>query len=52
MARSREFDSPQATDILFDAIDKSDNEPDRTVTEAAVIASDRANRPGRDFAAC
>jgi hypothetical protein len=33
-----EFDSPQATDILFDAIDKSDDEPDRTVTEAAVIA--------------
>jgi hypothetical protein len=33
-----EFDSPQATDILFDVIDKSDNEPDRTVTEAAVIA--------------
>ena len=33
-----EFGSPQATDILFDAIDKSDNEPDRTVTEAAVIA--------------
>lgn len=33
-----EFDSPQATDILFDAINKSDNEPDRTVTESAVIA--------------
>lgn len=33
-----EFNSPQATDILFDVIDKSDNEPDRTVTEAAVIA--------------
>jgi len=33
-----EFDSPQATDILFDAINKSDNEPDRTVTECAVIA--------------
>ncbi|MGD1101018.1 MAG: HEAT repeat domain-containing protein [Terriglobia bacterium] len=33
-----EFDSPQATDILFDAINKSDDEPDRTVTEAALIA--------------
>ena len=33
-----EFDSPQATDILFDAINKSDDEPDRTVTESAVIA--------------
>ena len=33
-----EFDSPQATDILFDASNKSDGEPDRTVTEAAVIA--------------
>jgi hypothetical protein len=33
-----EFDSPQATDILFDAINKSDDEPDRTVTECAVIA--------------
>jgi len=33
-----EFDSPQATDVLFDVINKSDNEPDRTVTEAAVIA--------------
>ena len=33
-----EFDSPQATDILFDVINKSDDEPDRTVTEAAVIA--------------
>jgi len=33
-----EFDSPQATDALFDVISKSDNEPDRTVTEAAVIA--------------
>jgi hypothetical protein len=33
-----EFDSPQATDVLFDVINKSDDEPDRTVTEAAVIA--------------
>ena len=33
-----EFDTPQATDLLFDVIDKSDDEPDRTVTEAAVIA--------------
>ncbi len=33
-----EFDSPNATDILFDAINKSDSEPDRTVTEAAIIA--------------
>jgi len=33
-----EFDSPQATNALFDAIDKSDAEPDRTVTECAVIA--------------
>jgi hypothetical protein len=33
-----EFDSPQATDILFDVINKSDDEPDRTVTETAVIA--------------
>ena len=33
-----EFDSPQATDILFDVINKSDSEPDRTVTEAAVMA--------------
>lgn len=33
-----EFTSPQATDLLFDVINKSDDEPDRTVTEAAVIA--------------
>jgi len=33
-----EFDSPQATDALFEVINKSDDEPDRTVTEAAVIA--------------
>ncbi len=33
-----EFDSPKATDILFDVIAHSDTEPDRTVTEAAIIA--------------
>ena len=33
-----EFDSAQATNALLDVIDKSDNEPDRTVTECAVIA--------------
>jgi hypothetical protein len=33
-----EFDKPEATDLLFDAINKSDDEPDRTVTESAVIA--------------
>jgi hypothetical protein len=33
-----EYDSPQATDVLFDVINKSDDEPDRTVTETAVIA--------------
>jgi hypothetical protein len=33
-----EYDSPQATDLLFDAINKSDDEPDRTVTECALIA--------------
>jgi hypothetical protein len=33
-----EYNSPQATDMLFDVIDKSDAEPDRTVTEAALIA--------------
>ncbi|MGA2986864.1 MAG: HEAT repeat domain-containing protein [Terriglobia bacterium] len=33
-----EFDTPQATDALFDVINRSDDEPDRTVTEAAVIA--------------
>jgi hypothetical protein len=33
-----EFEAPLATKILFDAIEKSDSEPDRTVTEAAVIA--------------
>lgn len=33
-----EYDSPQATDLLFNVINKSDDEPDRTVTEAALIA--------------
>ena len=33
-----EYNSPRATDVLFDVINKSDDEPDRTVTEAAVIA--------------
>jgi hypothetical protein len=33
-----EYDVPQATDLLFDVINKSDDEPDRTVTETAVIA--------------
>lgn len=33
-----EYDSPQATDALFDVINRSDSEPDRTVTEAAIIA--------------
>jgi hypothetical protein len=33
-----EFESPNATDILFDVINRSDSEPDRTVTEAAIIA--------------
>jgi hypothetical protein len=33
-----EYESPQATDVLFDAINKSDAEPDRTVTETAIIA--------------
>jgi hypothetical protein len=33
-----EYDSDQATQTLFDAINKSDAEPDRTVTEAAILA--------------
>jgi hypothetical protein len=33
-----EYDSPQATDVLFDVINGSDAEPDRTVTEAAILA--------------
>jgi hypothetical protein len=33
-----EFDTDQATQTLFDVINKSDSEPDRTVTEAAILA--------------
>jgi hypothetical protein len=33
-----EFDTDQATQVLLDVINKSDSEPDRTVTEAAILA--------------
>lgn len=33
-----EFDSPEANDTLFDVINRSDAEPDRSVTEAAILA--------------
>jgi hypothetical protein len=33
-----EVDSPQATDVLLRAIAKSDAQPDRTITEAAILA--------------
>jgi hypothetical protein len=33
-----EYDVEQATQTLFQVIDKSDSEPDRTVTEAAILA--------------
>ena len=33
-----EYDSDQATQTLFEVINKSDSEPDRTVTEAAILA--------------
>jgi len=33
-----EYDTEQATQTLFQVIDKSDSEPDRTVTEAAILA--------------
>ena len=33
-----EYEAPEATNVLMDVIDKSDSEPDRTVTETAVIA--------------
>jgi hypothetical protein len=33
-----EYDADQATQTLFDVIKKSDSEPDRTVTEAAILA--------------
>jgi HEAT repeats len=33
-----EIDSPEATRILFDAIANADQEPDRTITETAILA--------------
>lgn len=33
-----EFDSPEAVQTLLDVINRSDDEPDRTVTEAAILA--------------
>jgi hypothetical protein len=33
-----EYDADQATQTLFEVINKSDSEPDRTVTEAAILA--------------
>lgn len=33
-----EFDSPEATETLLDVIRRGDQEPDRTVTEAAILA--------------
>jgi hypothetical protein len=33
-----EYDAEQATQTLFEVINKSDSEPDRTVTEAAILA--------------
>jgi HEAT repeat protein len=33
-----EYDTDQATQTLFQVINKSDSEPDRTVTEAAILA--------------
>jgi hypothetical protein len=33
-----EYDTDQATQTLFEVINKSDSEPDRTVTEAAILA--------------
>ena len=33
-----EFDSPEATQTLLDVIRRADQEPDRTVTEAAILA--------------
>jgi len=33
-----EFDTPQVNAILLDAIKRADEEPDRTVTEAAILA--------------
>ncbi len=33
-----EFDSPEATQTLLEVVKRSDSEPDRTVTEAAILA--------------
>ncbi len=33
-----EFSTPQATQVLLDAVNRADKEPDRTVTEAAILA--------------
>jgi hypothetical protein len=33
-----EFDSPEATETLLDVVSRADQEPDRTVTEAAILA--------------
>lgn len=33
-----EYDAPEATQVLLDVIRRSDSEPDRTVTEAAILA--------------
>jgi hypothetical protein len=33
-----EYDAPEATQTLLDVIDRADAEPDRTVTEAAIVA--------------
>ena len=33
-----EYEAPEATNLLLDVISRSDSEPDRTVTETAVIA--------------
>jgi hypothetical protein len=41
-----EFDTERATQTLFDVINKSDPEPDRTVTEAAILALTVRTDPG------
>ncbi len=41
-----EFDAERATQTLFDVINKSDSEPDRTVTEAAILALTVRTDPG------
>lgn len=33
-----EFPTPQATEVLLEAVNRADAEPDRTVTEAAILA--------------